>query len=297
MHYFVTYSKILPFCIVVCLPVVIGQAEERPKPLMAAAVDQPSSGGTLPAAPVAAEGAKAQEKSGVGAPFTPAADLKGSWHFKPDPALPNVLILGDSISIGYTLPVRELLQGKANVFRPLRKDRQPDNCGDTTMGLANLDKWLGEQKWDVIHFNWGLWDLCYRHPESKSQGKRDKIRGKLSTTPEDYERNLEKLIERLKKTGAALIFATTTRVPEGEPGRHVGDDAKYNAIACRVMERNKIPVTDLYAVTQAFPADHFVAPGDVHFTSKASAKLAEQVATKITQQLERKVKPLDAPPN
>ena len=41
------------------------------------------------------------------------------WSFTPDPALPNVLILGDSISIGYTLQVRKLLEGKANVFRPL----------------------------------------------------------------------------------------------------------------------------------------------------------------------------------
>ncbi|WP_390174079.1 hypothetical protein [Rhodopirellula sallentina] len=42
------------------------------------------------------------------------------WTFEPDPTLPNVLIFGDAISIGYTLQVREHLQGKANVFRPMR---------------------------------------------------------------------------------------------------------------------------------------------------------------------------------
>jgi len=248
---------------------------------------------STPVEPKADGRAKAQEKVAVGAPFTPAADMKGSWQFTPNTNLPNVLILGDSISIGYTLLVREGLKGTANVYRPMRKDRQPDNCGDTTIGLANLDKWLGEKKWDVIHFNWGLWDLCYRHPESKSQGKRDKIRGTLSTSSEQYEKNLETLIARLKKTGATLIFATTTRVPEGEPGRHVGDDAKYNAIAQRVMERHKIPVTDLYAVTKDFPGDHFVGPGDVHFTKKGSTKLAEQVTAIITQQLEKKSQPSD----
>lgn len=230
----------------------------------------------------------AQDKPAVGALFTPTADMKGAWGFTPDPKLPNVLILGDSISIGYTLAVRNLLQGKANVFRPLRNGgKGPDNCGDTTIGMANIDKWLGDRKWDVIHFNWGLWDLCYRHPESKAQGKRDKVKGTLSTKPEDYEKNLETLVARLQKTGAKLIWAHTTLVPEGEVGRFVGDDAKYNAIAQRVMERHKIPVNDLHATSKAFPADHFVGPGDVHFTKQGSDKLAEQVAAEIAKQLVR----------
>ena len=46
-------------------------------------------------------------------PFKQIEDVKG---------LPRVLLIGDSISIGYTLPVRNLLYGKANVHRP------PVNC-------------------------------------------------------------------------------------------------------------------------------------------------------------------------
>jgi hypothetical protein len=218
-------------------------------------------------------------------PYTPAADLKGRWAFKPDPALPNVLILGDSISIAYTLPVREKLRGKANVFRPMRPDKQPDNCGDTPLGLAKLDQWLGETRWDVIHFNWGLWDLCYRHPESKEQGNRDKVKGKLSTPPEEYERNLEKLVARLKASGARLVWASTTVVPDGEAGRFVGDDAKYNSIAARVMERHHIPVNDLHATSKAFAPAMFVKPGDGHFTPEGSAKLAAQVAAEISARL------------
>jgi acyl-CoA thioesterase-1 len=74
--------------------------------------------------------------------------------------LPRVLLIGDSISIGYTLPVRELMQGVANVHRPLT------NCGPTTEGLQHIDQWLGKEKWDVIHFNWGLHDLKYMGPSS-----------------------------------------------------------------------------------------------------------------------------------
>lgn len=66
--------------------------------------------------------------------------------------LPSVLIIGDSISIGYTDPVRNNLKGIANVFRP------PENCQHTGHGLANIKSWLGTGKWDVIHFNFGIWD-------------------------------------------------------------------------------------------------------------------------------------------
>ncbi|MDE2954799.1 MAG: SGNH/GDSL hydrolase family protein, partial [Gemmatimonadota bacterium] len=71
------------------------------------------------------------------------------------PGLPRVLIIGDSISIGYTVPVRELLKGKANLHRPLT------NCGPTKRGTEEIENWLGDGSWDVIHFNWGLHDIVY----------------------------------------------------------------------------------------------------------------------------------------
>jgi hypothetical protein len=212
--------------------------------------------------------------------YTPEQDRRGMKNVAAiDQALPNVLILGDSISIGYTLQVRERLKGKANVIRPSA------NCGDTRMGLAGLKKWLGTNHWHVIHFNWGLWDLCYRNPESKSQGHRDKVNGKLSTSLEDYEKNLEALVLQLKNTGAVLIWASTTVVPEGEAGRVVGDDVKYNAVAERVMNKHGVLINDLHATTKAFPPDMFKAPGDVHYTPEGSAKLADQVAAKVLERL------------
>jgi lysophospholipase L1-like esterase len=214
------------------------------------------------------------------APYTPPADAKGNWHFTADPKLPNVLFLGDSISIGYTRLVREKLAGKANVFRPMR-GRNPDNCGDTTIGLERIDTWLGSQKWDVIHFNWGLWDLCYRNPASKNQGNRDKVGGKLSTPLNVYERNLEQLVARLKSTGAKLIWANTTVVPEAEAGRFVGDDQKYNAAAARVMQREGIPTNNLFDLTKSFAGQHSLKAGDVHYTPAGYALLAAQVAIAV----------------
>jgi len=220
-------------------------------------------------------------------PFTPPADAKGDWSFKADPQLPNVLILGDSISIGYTRAVRTKLAGKANLYRPMQ-GKGPANCGDTTIGLAKIDSWLGTQKWDVIHFNWGLWDLCYRNPTSKNQGNRDKVGGKVSTTPEDYEKHLEQLVTRLEATGAKLIWASTTFVPEGEAGRFVGDDAKYNAVAERVMKKHHIAADDLYTLSKDFAGKFSTKAGDVHFTPEGYDKLAEQVSNSIGKVLPEK---------
>lgn len=202
---------------------------------------------------------------------------------KEDPELPRVLLIGDSISIGYTLAVRENLNGKANLLRI------PTNAGHTGMGLQNLSKWIDPKKgqWDVIHFNWGLWDLCYRNPESKTQGRRDKVNGTLTHTPEQYAENLEMIVQKLKKTGATLIFATTTPVPEGEAGRKVGDDLIYNQAAIEVMKRHCIAVNDLHGVMAPVLETHIVAKGDVHFKPEGSKLLAKQVAKVIEEHLSK----------
>lgn len=220
-------------------------------------------------------------------PFTPKSDVKGDWSFTADPKLPNVLLIGDSISIGYTRLAREQLAGKANVYRPMH-GKGPENCGDTTRGLERIDAWLGDQKWDVIHFNWGLWDLCWRNAKSKNQGGRDKVGGKLSTPPADYEKNLEKLVTRLEATGAKLIWANTTAVPEGEDGRFVGDDEKYNAVAARVMQKHGIATDDLFTLTKGFAGKFSLKAGDVHYTPEGYEKLAVQVAATVENILPKK---------
>lgn len=188
---------------------------------------------------------------------------------------PNVLIIGDSISLGYTPHVVELMIDEANV------QHNPGNAQHTGTGLAKLDSWLGDTQWDVIHFNWGLWDLCYRHPESKVQGRRDKVRGSLTTSLEQYEQNLDELVTRLRKTEAILIWANTTMVPKEEAGRKLGDDLKYNAVAARVMKKHAVAINDLNALTRNFAPERFKATGDVHFTPQGYQQLAEQVANAI----------------
>ena len=195
-----------------------------------------------------------------------------------DPKLPRVLLLGDSISIGYTLPTREMLAGKANVHRPAT------NCGPTTNGVTNLDSWLGDKKWDVIHFNFGLHDLKYVDEASKNTSP-DKGRPQVSLA--DYEKNLEQMVQRMKKTGAVLIFATTTPVPPGEPQRVHDDAVKYNAAARRVMEKHGVRINDLHAF--CLPRlKEIQRPANVHFTPEGSEALAAEVAKAIEAALKKK---------
>ena len=182
--------------------------------------------------------------------------------------LPRVLLIGDSISIGYTQPTRKLLEGKANVHRI------PANGGPTKSGVANIKKWLGDGKWDVIHFNWGIHDLKFM-PDGKRQ-----------VEAADYEANLRSLVATLKATGAKLIWATTTPIPEGElnPQRKFGQVPEYNAIAAKVMTENGVTINDLNAwMTPRFEELH--KPKDLHYTDAGSEHLAQKVAEAITQAL------------
>ncbi len=194
-------------------------------------------------------------------------------------SLPRVLIIGDSISIGYTPFVAESLAGRVRVHH------HPGNAQHTGTGLEKLDEWLGTEGWDLIQFNWGLWDLCYRHPESEVQGRRDKERGQLTTSLKVYGENLERLVKRLKATDAKLIWANTTVVPPGEAGRVLGDDLRYNQVAAEIMNRHGIAIADLNTVSREFEPDWFVGPGNVHFTKDGYRALARFVERGIVTAL------------
>jgi acyl-CoA thioesterase-1 len=214
------------------------------------------------------------------APAKPAETVKVVPKTKakaPDPAmapikdvegLPRILLIGDSISIGYTLPVRKQLEGKANVHRITI------NGGPTTNGVANLAKWLGPGKWDVIHFNFGLHDLKIMET------------GKRQVEPEDYERNLRAIVAELRKTGAKLIFATTTPVPEGKltPPRNFGDVATYNQIALKVMRENEVAIDDLNAAITPDLAK-LQRPHDVHYTAEGYEALGKAVVASLQKAL------------
>jgi acyl-CoA thioesterase-1 len=209
--------------------------------------------------------AKAKTKRAPNPAFRKVEDVAG---------LPRVLLIGDSISIGYTAAVQKLLKGKANVHRA------PTNCGPTTRGLQQLDQWLGDKSWDVIHFNWGLHDLKYMGPDGKNLADPKAATSKPQVPMDDYEKNLRTLVAKLKKTSAKLIWCATTPVPEGAKGRVVGDSVKYNKLAAAVMKENDVAIDDLYSFAKP-RLKEIQKPKDVHFTPAGSAELAGEVVKHI----------------
>lgn len=199
--------------------------------------------------------------------------------------LPNVLIYGDSISIGYTQDVRDQLAGQANVYRIHL------NGGDSGSLISKMNRmhalmrdpelaghWSFE--WDVIHFNVGLHDLKYVvHTEKKV--KLDKENGEQVHSLEEYRDNLSSILSYLESTFpvAKLIFATTTPVPEGEPGRVAGDARRYNAVALEVMESHPaVVINDLYAFTKDCPSSWWIKPANVHFSPEGRKAQGVEVA-------------------
>lgn len=200
------------------------------------------------------------------------AELKAFDYVVNDPDLPNVLLIGDSISIGYTPAVRKQLAGAANVYRI------PTNGGPTTKGLEHLDIWLEPGGWDVIHFNFGLHDI-----RRMKDGQMD-VTGTCVLSIEQYSSNLEEIVTRLKATGAKLIFATTTPVAPDTKGRLPEDPVAYNAAALKLMQRHGIVVNDLHGAV-AGELDKYQLERNVHFNGEGSAFLGGKVAQSIQEQL------------
>jgi len=183
-----------------------------------------------------------------------------AWDFvRGDPDLPRVLLIGDSVSRGYTQSVRKALAGRANVHRA------PANCGPTSLGLRKLDVWLGDGKWDVIHFNFGIHDR--------------------NTPIAEYSQRLEQLVERMKKTGAELIWATTTPIPDDLAKKQTAASIiERNEAAARIMQKHGVVTGDLFmAVTPHL--ETMQNPNDVHFNGASYEFLGQQVGKAIEEVL------------
>jgi len=185
------------------------------------------------------------------------ANRSNAWDFvQDDPKLPRVLLIGDSVSRGYTLPTRAALSGKANVHRA------PENCGPTKNGLKKIDVWLGEnQKWDVIHFNFGIHDRA--------------------TPVGEYAERLEQLVLRMKATGAILVWASTTPIPDDPAkGQKAAAILEHNEAAAALMQKHGIAIDDLFtAITPKL--DKMQIPNDVHFNASGYDFLGQKVAESL----------------
>tara|TARA_B100001057_G_scaffold238907_1_gene239161 strand:+ start:734 stop:1408 length:675 start_codon:yes stop_codon:yes gene_type:complete len=201
--------------------------------------------------------------------------------------LPKILIIGDSISGGYFPFVKKNLIGKANVFQPTYYDKNGKSkscCGGTSEGVKKIEIFLSDIKWDIIHFNFGLHDIKHIDPVTGKNSKN--LTHPHQASPEEYERNLNEIVKILRRTGAKLIFATTTPYPDklGKQMRSPGMPKIYNQVALKIMKMNEIKINDLY--TLVLPRiNQLQRPNNVHFNAKGSEFLAELVIKSVMESI------------
>jgi lysophospholipase L1-like esterase len=116
-------------------------------------------------------------------------------------------------------------------------------------------------KWDIIHFNFGIHDRA--------------------THLEDYAARLEQIAERLQQTGAKVVWATTTPIPDDPAQKQTAASiVARNAVAREVMQRRRIAIDDLFAAITPRLAE-LQNPRDVHFNPAGYAFLGAQVAAAL----------------
>ena len=184
----------------------------------------------------------------------------------------NVLLIGDSIRMGYCASAREALSDVAEVFYI------DDNCRNTQYVITRLNGWanmFSDRKGiDLVQFNCGHWDIAHW------------CGGAYSLTSEgEYARNLQIIIDMIAKLFpcAKIVFATTTTMnPSGQLGvnpRTNGEISCYNEIAKAVASKNNLPINDLFAITKDWDSTGY--KDYCHFTEAANVVLGQAVAAAL----------------
>lgn len=184
----------------------------------------------------------------------------------------RVLLLGDSIRMGYDSMVKELLEGQAEVLFD-----QEDNGRFAAYSLWQANQMFRiHGRFDVVHFNNGYWDMNIEAPMTQP----------IHPLPE-YLHFLRRILEEIRQNGATPVFATTTPILEPEripptlqatASLHY-DNAwvkTYNQGALALMEQEKVAVNDLYNLCLSHPLYH-KCDDLLHLTQEGYACCAQQV--------------------
>lgn len=167
--------------------------------------------------------------------------------------IPQVLFLGDQVHGAIVQAAAKEIGGKVRLqFPPV------GSANDSGTALAKIDSLLGETKWDIIYFNFGIGDLFYKDPATREIRIMAKDAGGVRvSTPEQYEKQLDALVQRLKTTNAKLIWGSTTPLAKANNLFDVNSEIEYNIIAASVMAKHKVPVIDLHGhiMSQFEPED------------------------------------------
>ena len=187
----------------------------------------------------------------------------------------TVFLIGDSIRIGYSETVKAELADVANVIWPA------ENCRNSQYILTTLRTWAtitDPATVDLVLFNCGQWDLAHFEGDAYNL-----------TDIDTYALNIGRIIWRLHKhfPNAKIHFATCSSMnPDGIIGRNprTNEEVKaYNAAACRAVQKEGVPVCDIFAFTETLSGADFV--DHCHPTKEAFASLGKYVAAYLRKAL------------
>jgi len=160
----------------------------------------------------------------------------------------KIVLLGDSIRLGYEKFIKDSLEGVAEVYSP------KDNCKFTLNLLRYIHSYVGPDGLpsdaDLVHWNAGLWDVI------------NMVGDDLPLTPPDAYADLIKRINKRIRwcfPKAKIVFATSTNVVEerytGTVRRFNKDIENYNKIALDALNGTDTVINDLYSITKNIPSE------------------------------------------
>lgn len=188
----------------------------------------------------------------------------------------KIVLIGDSIRMGYDKYVKDALEGAAEVYYP------KDNCAFTTHILRYAHEWKQRGEWpddvDLVHWNAGLWDAL-------------ELFGDVPITSLPHYRELiARADKRLRMLfpKAKMVFATSTTVNESimnpDFARHNSIIAEYNRTALEALKDTDTVINDLYPLAASLPMEYH--SDWVHFyTPEGTERIGGRVISVICSEL------------
>lgn len=189
----------------------------------------------------------------------------------------RVLLLGDSIRMGYDEYVKEILKDE---FEVIYDDADNGRFSAYTLWQAN-QFFKNYGSFDVVHWNNGYWDMNVETPMTEAMHPVD-----------EYIHFLGRILNEIRANGAVPVFATTTPILPEEPAKFVIKEGitpfcysnewveKYNAAAVMLMKKEGVTVNDLYSLCLKDPY-YYKCPDLLHLTEQGYRRCAEQTAEMI----------------
>lgn len=172
----------------------------------------------------------------------------------------NIVLLGDSIRMGYQSRVIHHIGENVNVFAP------EENCRWSGFTLNTINNWFATfpTDIDVVHWNNGIWDAI-ESPEG----------GRSYSTVETYMDYMSRILKYLRnKNVKKIIYATTT--PVTIPYANVNINM-FNSVIKDFMQKESITINDLNALVNA-DLGKYIAEDKVHLTEEGYDACGKAVA-------------------